>query len=119
MNIAVMALQGAFIEHEAMCAYVPSDGKVYAAAFQEVSIGRTLVITGRAVGSGAEQVEVALRLDDGQVWGTNVTLPKHWSEVRVPFSDFRYFSHWAVPERRHRAASPAVCSPSVRCCRSF
>ena len=89
-----------FIEHEAMCAYVPSDGKVYAAAFQEVSIGRTLVITGRAVGSVAEQVEVALRLDDGQVWGTNVTLPKHWSEVRVPFSDFRYFSHWAVPERK-------------------
>ena len=86
-----------FTEHEAMSACVPSDGKVYAAAFPEVGTGRTLTITGRAVGSVAEQVEVALRLDDGQVWGTNVTLPKHWSEVRVPFTDFRYFSHWNVP----------------------
>ena len=83
-----------------MCAYVPSDGKVYASAFQEAGPGRTLVITGRAVGSAAEQVEVALRLNDGQVWGTNVTLPRHWSDVRVPFSDFRYFSHWNVPGRK-------------------
>ena len=89
-----------FVEHDAMCAFVPSDGKVYAAAFPEVGVGRMLVITGRAVGSAAEQVEVALRLDDGQVWGTNVTLPRHWSEVRVPFSDFRYFTHWNVPERK-------------------
>ncbi|MBQ3289028.1 MAG: cellulase family glycosylhydrolase [Kiritimatiellae bacterium] len=89
-----------FVEREAMSAYVPSDGKVYAAAFPEAGEGRTLVVTGHAVGSVAEQVEVALRLDDGQVWGTNVTLPRHWSEVRVPFSDFRYFSHWNVPERQ-------------------
>ena len=89
-----------FTEHDAMCAYVPSDGKVYASAFQEAGPGRTLVITGRAVGSAAEQVEVALRLNDGQVWGTNVTLPRHWSDVRVPFSDFRYFSHWNVPGRK-------------------
>ena len=80
-----------------MSAYVPSDGKVYAAAFPEAGEGRTLVITGRAVGSVAEQVELALRLADGQVWGTNITLPKHWSDVRVPFADFRYFSHWPVP----------------------
>ena len=44
-----------------------------------------------------EPVEVALMLEDGQVWGTNITLPKHWSDVRVPFADFRYFSHWPVP----------------------
>ena len=47
-----------------------------------------------------EPVEVALMLEDGQVWGANVTLPKHWSDVRVPFSDFHYFSHWNVPEFR-------------------
>ena len=86
-----------FKDHDAMSAYVPSDGKVYAAAFPEAGEGRTLVITGRAVGSVAEQVELALRLADGQVWGTNVTLPRHWSDVRVPFADFRYFSHWPVP----------------------
>jgi hypothetical protein len=86
-----------FKDHDAMSAYVPSDGKVYAAAFPEAGEGRTLVITGRAVGSVAEQVELALRLADGQVWGTNITLPKHWSDVRVPFADFRYFSHWPVP----------------------
>ena len=40
---------------------------------------------------------MALRLADGQVWGTIVTLPKHWSEIRVPFADFSYFSHWNVP----------------------
>ena len=86
-----------FTEREAMNAYVPSSGKVYAAAFPDADVGRTLIVTGCAVGSVAEQVEVALRLDDGQVWGTIVTLPKHWSEVRVPLSDFRYFSHWNVP----------------------
>ena len=86
-----------FVEKEAMSAYVPSDGRVYAAAFAGAEPGRTLVVTGRAVGSVAEQVEVALRLDDGQVWGVNVTLPRHWSEVRVPFADFRYFAHWNVP----------------------
>jgi hypothetical protein len=59
-----------------------------------------LIITGRAAESFAEQVEVALRLGDGQVWGTVVALPKHWSDVRVPFSDFRYFSHWPVPSFR-------------------
>ena len=31
-----------------------------------------------------------------RLWGTDVTLPRHWSEVRVPFSAFRYFSHWPV-----------------------
>ena len=87
-----------FIDRSAMNAYVPSDGKVYAAVFPEAGEGRMLIITGRAVDSVAEQVEVALRLADGQVWGTNVTLPKHWSEVRVPFSEFRYFTHWPVPK---------------------
>ena len=87
-----------FTEHDAMSAYVPSDGKVYVAAFPEAAEGRMLVITGRAAESVAEQVELALRLVDGQVWGTNVTLPKHWSDVRVPFADFRYFSHWPVPK---------------------
>ena len=86
-----------FTEHDAMSAYVPSDGKVYATAFPDAGAGHKLIITGRAVGSVAEQVEVALRLDDGQVWGTIVTLPKHWSEIRVPFTDFSYFSHWNVP----------------------
>ena len=89
-----------FIDHEALYAHVPTDGKVYEATFPDVGEGRMLIITGRAVGSVAEQVEVALRLEDGQVWGTNVTLPKHWSEVRVPFSDFRYFTHWNVPKRK-------------------
>ncbi len=86
-----------FTEHDAMSAYVPSDGKVYATAFPDVGAGRRLIITGRALGTAAEQVEVALRLADGQVWGTIVTLPKHWSEIRVPFTDFSYFSHWNVP----------------------
>ena len=87
-----------FTERDAMSAYVPSDGKVYAAVFPEAAEGRMLIITGRAVGSVAEQVEVALRLADGQVWGTDITLPRHWSDVRVPLSGFRYFSHWHVPK---------------------
>ena len=58
------------------------------------------MITGRCAVGAAEQVEVAFRLDDGQVWGTIVTLPKHWSDVRVPLSSFSYFKHWDVPEYR-------------------
>ncbi len=89
-----------FIDCSAMNAYVPSNGKVYAASFPDAGQGRTLVVTGRAAVGLMEPVEVALMLEDGQVWGANVTLPKHWSDVRVPFSDFHYFSHWNVPEFR-------------------
>ena len=85
-----------FIEHSAGNAYVPSNGRVYAAAFPDAGEGRVLVITGRAAVGIMEPVEVALMLEGGQVWGTDVTLPRHWSEVRVPFSAFRYFSHWPV-----------------------
>ena len=89
-----------FMEHSAMSAHVPSNGKVYAAAFPNEGEGRTLVVTGRAVGSVVEQVEVALTLEDGQVWGVEVALPKHWSDVRIPFSQLRYFSNWTVPKFR-------------------
>ena len=83
-----------------MSAHVPSNGKVYAAAFPNEGEGRTLVVTGRAVGSVVEQVEVALMLEDGQVWGVDVALPKHWSDVRIPFSQLRDFSNWTVPKFR-------------------
>lgn len=89
-----------FLGASACNAYVPSNGRVYAAAFPEAGRGRTLVITGRAAKGMMEPVEVALMLDNGQVWGTNVALPKHWSDVRVPFSGFRYFSHWNAPAFR-------------------
>ena len=89
-----------FVKRAALNAYVPVDGKIFAAVYPSAGKERTAVITGRCAVGAAEQVEVAFRLDDGQVWGTIVTLPKHWSDVRVPLSSFSYFKHWDVPEYR-------------------
>ena len=87
-----------FVARAALNAYVPVDGKIFAAAYPGAGDARTVVLTARAAIGTAEQLEVALRLDDGQVWGAIVTLPKHWSDIRVPVSEFRYFRHWDVPE---------------------
>lgn len=90
-----------FMKMKSVSMSVPSDGKVYAAAFPEAGPGRELIITARAVSNEEERVEVALRLDNGQVWGTNVTMGRRWRDVRIPFSDIRYFSHWEdVPKRQ-------------------
>jgi hypothetical protein len=86
-----------FVKRAALNAFVPVDGRIFRAAYPGAGEVRTVVITGRAAIGAAEQVEIAFRLDDGQVWGTIVTLPKHWSEVRVPVKDFWYFKHWDVP----------------------
>ena len=43
---------------------------------------------------------MAFTLENGEVWGTVVTLPSHWSDVRVPVSSLAYFSHWdGVPKK--------------------
>lgn len=86
-----------FVKRAALNAFVPVDGRIFRAAYPGAGEVRTVVITGRAAIGAAEQIEIAFRLDDGQVWGTIVTLPKHWSEVRVPVKDFWYFKHWDVP----------------------
>ena len=89
-----------FVKRAALNAFVPIDGKIFKSAYPDAGDVRTVVVTGRAAIGVAEQVEVAFRLDDGQVWGTVITLPKHWSEVRVPIRDFWYFKHWDVPAYR-------------------
>jgi len=88
-----------FRTREAASAYPPADGPDFSLAFPDASQARTIVLTGRAVEGFCERVELAFRLDDGQVWGTVVTLPDRWADVRVPVSDFSYFSHWDVPPK--------------------
>jgi hypothetical protein len=89
-----------FIQHETVSISVPSSGKVYAAAFPKAGSGETLIVTARSATKDPERVELALKLDNAQVWGVNVTLTEHWSDIRIPLSSIRYFSHWNVPKFR-------------------
>ena len=79
---------------EASYVHIPVEGDIYAEAFPSAGPGRTLVITGRAAIGDWERVEVAFTLDNKEVWGTVVTLPSHWSDVRVPVESLSYFQHW-------------------------
>ena len=93
-----------FAKVEASYVRIPTEGGIFAEAFPSVGSGRTIVITGRAAIGHWERVEVAFTLENGEVWGTVVTLPSHWSDVRVPVSSLMYFSHWdGVPPKRDGA----------------
>ena len=93
-----------FAKVEASYVRIPTEGGIFAEAFPSVGSGRTIVITGRAAIGHWERVEVAFTLENGEVWGTVVTLPSHWSDVRVPVESLSYFSHWdGVPPKKEGA----------------
>ena len=93
-----------FTKVEASYVRIPSEGSIYAEAFPSAGPGRTLVITGRAAIGDWERIEVAFTLDNGEVWGALVTLPSHWSDVRVPVESLWYFKHWdGVPPQKEGA----------------
>ena len=63
-------------------------------AFPKAGPGAALVVQGRSTVGRGEPMELAMSMEDGVVWGLNVTLPEHPSEIRIPVSAFRHFSHW-------------------------
>ncbi len=60
----------------------------------------TLVLRLRGATLGTDACEVVLSETDGAPWGTVVDLTDQWSEIRIPLTDLRYFSHWISPEGR-------------------
>ena len=88
-----------FVTDHSVRAKVSAEGWVYRELFPEADGGTALLITGRAMLESPEVIELALTLEDGQTWGTNVTLPPTQGVVRVPFKDLKYFGHWSdVPK---------------------
>ena len=73
---------------------VNADGPAYAQLFPQTGPGKTLVVRARGARPQTDKLEVALCLDNGQVWGTVVTLTSTWREIRVPFAQLNYFRQW-------------------------
>lgn len=83
-----------FVTDHSVRAKVSAEGWVYRELFPEADGGTALLIAGRAMLESPEVIELALTLEDGQTWGTNVILPPTQGVVRVPFKDLKYFGHW-------------------------
>ena len=70
------------------------DADALNAAFPQTAADGCLVVCGRGLTGRHEPVELAFTMSDGMVWGVNVTLPEHPSEVRVPLSALTHFRKW-------------------------
>lgn len=70
------------------------DAEALNEAFPKTSGKGCLVVSGRGTTGRCEPVELAFTMFDGMVWGTNVTLPEHPADIRVPLSALRHFGHW-------------------------
>lgn len=83
-----------FVEHTSLMTRTPSPGWLFRTLFPEADEGEAVVLTGRSDTGRPEPVEFVLILEDGQTWGTTVTLPECLSDIRIPLASLRYFSHW-------------------------
>jgi len=89
-----------FKTREALFVQTRTDGPLFAAAFPEAGPGATLVLRGRGALGRAERVELVFRLESGEAWGKNVTLPDYWCEQRIPFAELDYYAHFDGAPRR-------------------
>jgi hypothetical protein len=55
-------------------------------------------VKARAGQPDTTRVELVLLEKDGSPWGTNLSLTREWQAIKIPLSEFRYFSHWRAPE---------------------
>lgn len=100
-------------EMESISLRVEADGPGFAKLFPQAGHGKTLVVRARAARPHTDRLEVALCLENGQVWGTVVSLTPHWREIRVPFGRLNYFRQWGLPP------IAATEKPDVRLLRSI
>lgn len=54
----------------------------------------------RATEPGTTRVEVVVLEEDGAPWGIDLPITTDWKELRIPWRDLRFFSHWEHPGNR-------------------
>ena len=69
-------------------------GADYTRLFPKAGRGRTLVLHARGVHPRTNRLELALLLDNGEAWGTEIELTPDWRNIRIPMDSLRYFRHW-------------------------
>lgn len=62
--------------------------------FPNAGAGAAFVIRLRATEDVTKRVEFSVCQTDGRIWGTELPLTREWKELRVPFDELRYFSHY-------------------------
>lgn len=104
-----------FKQHDAASFRTECDGLDFAELFPsgDGAHEETLVLHARACDDRTDCVELVLVQENGDPWGTDVTLPREWGDVRVPLSKLRYFQHWT------KAETPSKIRPTIRTTRHF
>ncbi len=63
--------------------------------FPKAGPGTAVVLRVRATDDATKCFELSLVQQDGKVWGkSRVPLTRDWQELRIPFSELHYFSHY-------------------------
>ena len=69
--------------------------------WRDVLAGRSaLHLRVRAGEPATTAVEVVLVEQDGAPWGLNVPLTREWQDVRIPWKELGFFTHWKTPQGR-------------------
>ena len=71
--------------------------RLVAKRFPKAGAGEAFVFRIRATDEHTKAVEFSVSHRDGKTWGKIFKIGPNWQELRIPFSELRYFSHWGLP----------------------
>ena len=69
--------------------------RMFGKRFPEAGPGKAFVLRVRATDDATKRLEFSFYQTDGKVWGTSqVPLTREWREIRIPYEELHYFSHY-------------------------
>ncbi len=69
--------------------------RMFGKRFPEAGPGKAFILRVRATDDATKRLEFSFYQTDGKVWGTSqVPLTREWREIRIPYEELHYFSHY-------------------------